>query len=119
MSNFNDQGWHLMGKIFNIGKLGALSDEKFAFAMLEEIVRDLEISGDNVLQFRKTQHGITATVTNEDGSLSLHTFIDNKSAFVDFLCFNKKSVDDLVRVFKKLCKNYEAKNNSYTLIFRT
>lgn len=120
MNNFRDQGYHLTGKIFNVAKLDGLTDASFMFALFKEILNDLRIDASEARQVAyATTAGMVAVMVTTEGMLSITSFTENHSAFVDFMCFKRQSPVELVKAYKKFSANLDARNNSYTIIFRT
>lgn len=114
---FKDIGWQLSGKIVDIGKVAALTDDVFLFALFEEVFNDLGLSLDSH-KVEKTPDGLLFVGYSQEGHIIFRTYVESRSAFIDIFSQITQEPFNLIKIYRKLYQNFDTTHGSYNIFYR-
>jgi hypothetical protein len=125
MATFNDQAVHLMGKVFNVGNKEALLSADYIKALVEELAGNLREDVKQVFSV-KLEDGLDIKIVMGSGYVNFRSYIfqnevtnqESASAFIDIVVNSKTPFWEVLGEWKKFVRNFEAKNNTYSIQFR-
>jgi S-adenosylmethionine decarboxylase len=118
MTNYQDKGWHLIGKLSKIENQALIEDGDFVLKTLNEAVIDLGLTKLKEDFHKFEPQGLTAFVIISESHLAFHSYPESNSAFIDIFSCKNHPPEMIKKTFKKLAEKFTAQEHKETIIFR-